>query len=233
MNRRTAEPPDPSALSLDGVVYTYMTPQAAPPRSTWPFGWWVRLDTVVKLALGVFIGSFMLIWGGMYLSRPDRTIPPYSIGSQEGTAVAIHVPPWTKEQEMAALIQRFRKVAHEHRNFGAMKIHPTTPSNPAGRYESMTLYIFTHDTWAEPAMLHRYLAAADSPSREEREFRQSFENAIRGYYRLQGEQEEGRVGPLRPVNQPDEYARQLFKGAVSDPLPASTEPIPAPSLSPL
>jgi LPS O-antigen subunit length determinant protein (WzzB/FepE family) len=37
-----------------------------------------RLDMVVKLALGVVIASFTMIWGGMYLSRPDRTIPPYS-----------------------------------------------------------------------------------------------------------------------------------------------------------
>ena len=35
-----------------------------------------RLDTVVKLALGVVVMSFTMIWGGMYLSRPDRTIPP-------------------------------------------------------------------------------------------------------------------------------------------------------------
>ena len=31
-----------------------------------------RLDMVVKLALGVLVMSFTLIWGGMYLSRPDR-----------------------------------------------------------------------------------------------------------------------------------------------------------------
>ncbi|HEV2172303.1 MAG TPA: hypothetical protein VGR71_01995, partial [Nitrospira sp.] len=55
------------------------------------------LDTVVKLALMVFFGSFALIWGGMYLSRPDRSIPPYSIGSQEGTAVSVHVPGWTSD----------------------------------------------------------------------------------------------------------------------------------------
>ncbi len=213
-----------------------MTPPASPPRSTWPFGWWSRLDTVVKLALGVFIGSFMLIWGGMYLSRPDRSIPPYSIGSQEGTAVAVHVPPWTTDEEMAALIQRFRKVAHEQRNFGAMKIQPTTPGHPAGRYDSITLYIFTHDTWAEPAMLHRYLAAVDSPVPEERDFRRSFENAMRGYYRLEGEIEEGRIGPLRTgpdADRPDPYSRELFKGKVSDPLPASTASKPTPSLSPL
>lgn len=47
-----------------------------------------KLDTVVKLGLGVFVGSFVLISVGMFLSRPDRSIPPYSVGSQEGTAVA-------------------------------------------------------------------------------------------------------------------------------------------------
>ena len=56
------------------------------------------LDTVVKMALGVLIGSFALIWGGMYLSRPDRSIPPYTIGSQEETAVAIHVPDETSDE---------------------------------------------------------------------------------------------------------------------------------------
>ena len=53
------------------------TQVSAPPKKK-------PLDTVVKLALAVFFGSFALIWGGMYLSRPDRSIPPYSIGSQEG-----------------------------------------------------------------------------------------------------------------------------------------------------
>ena len=31
-----------------------------------------KLDTVVKMGLGVFIGAFTLIWGGMFLTRPDR-----------------------------------------------------------------------------------------------------------------------------------------------------------------
>ncbi len=210
-----------------------MTPH---PHNLWPFGWWTRLDTIVKLALGVFVGSFMLIWGGMYLSRPDRTIPPYSIGSQEGTRVAMHVPPWTKDEEMAALIQRFRKIAHEHRNFGMMKIHPTTPTHPTRRYDTLTLYIFTHDTWAEPHMLHRYVAAEGAANPEERDFRKTYENAMRGYYRLEGDEEEGRIGPLKTAAVPsplDDYSRELFKGKVTDPLPAPTAPTPAPSLSPL
>ena len=69
------------------------------------------LDTVVKMALGVLFGSFALIWGGMFLSRPDRSIPPYSIGSQERTLVAVHVPSWTSDTEIETLIGRFRKSA--------------------------------------------------------------------------------------------------------------------------
>lgn len=216
-----------------------MTQPASPrhvPSSTWPFGWWSRLDTVVKLGLSVFVGSFLLIWGGMYLSRPDRSIPPYSIGSQEGAAVAVHVPPWTSDPEIETLIRRFRKVAHETRNFGAMKIQPTTPNDPKGRYQAITLYIFPHDAWAEPQMLHRYLAAADSTEPAELDFRKSFENAMRGYYSLRGDQEEGRIGPLvKDGGSPATaaYSRELFKGAVTDPLPASAEPSRAPSLSPL
>jgi hypothetical protein len=147
----------------------------------------------------------------------------------------MHVPPWTTDEQMTDLIQRFRKVAHEHRNFGMMKIQPTTPGHPQGRYELLTLFIFTHDTWAEPQMLHRYLASAQSSIREERDFRKSFENAMRGYYRLRGEEEEGRIGPLltdTPSAGPTDYSRELFKGKVTDPLPASNAPMSAPSLSP-
>ncbi|BCA55243.1 hypothetical protein W02_23830 [Nitrospira sp. KM1] len=173
------------------------------------------LDTVVKLALMVFFGSFGLIWGGMYLSRPDRSIPPYSIGSQEGTAVAIHVPAWTSDTEIQTLIERFRKVGHETRNFGPMKIRPTTPDDPKGRYRNMTIYIFTHEAWAEASILHQYVVGVD------REVRDGFRRAMRGLYRLTETEEEGRIGPL--VDGPDSaataaYSRQLFKDRLT-PLP--------------
>ena len=74
---------------------TSQSPPLSPPKKS--------LDTVVKLALMVFFGSFALIWGGMYLSRPDRSIPPYSIGSQEDTAVSVHVPAWTQPLVSPAL----------------------------------------------------------------------------------------------------------------------------------
>jgi hypothetical protein len=170
------------------------------------------LDTVVKLALMVLFGSFGLIWGGMYLSRPDRTIPPYSIGSQEGTAVAVHVPPWTSDTEIETLIERFRKVGQETRNFGPMKIRPTTPDDPGGRYRRMTIFIFTHDAWAEADILHKYLSG------EDREVREGFRKALRGFYQLTESEEEGRIGPL--VDGPDSaataaYSRQLFKEPVT------------------
>lgn len=170
------------------------------------------LDTVVKLALLVFFGSFGLIWGGMYLSRPDRSIPPYSIGSQEGSAVSVHVPSWTSDTEIQTLIERFRKVGRETRNFGPMKIRPTTPDDPKERYRRITIYIFTHEAWAEAPILHKYLTG------EDKQVRDGFRRALRGFYQLTESQEEGRIGPL--VDGPDSaataaYSRELFKGPIA------------------
>lgn len=183
------------------------------------------LDTVVKMALGVFVGSFVLIWGGMYLSRPDRSIPPYSIGSQEETAVAIHVPSWTSDREIETLIERFRKVGRESRNFGSLKVRPTTPDDPTNRYRRLTLYIFSDDTWAEPVMLHKYLTG------EDRDVRGGFGRALRGLYRLIESEEEGRIGPL--LDGPETaatqvYTRQLFKGPLVRSSVDAVEPVPAP-----
>ena len=170
------------------------------------------LDTVVKLALGVLFGAFALIWGGMFLSRPDRSIPPYSIGSQEGTAVAVHVPAWTSDTEIETLIGRFRKVGRESRNFGLMKIQPTTPGDPNGRYRRIVIYIFTHEDWTEPDVLRRYVAGSDQAIVE------GFNKSLRGFYRLDGSEEEGRIGPL--VRGGDTaataaYSRELFKGFIA------------------
>lgn len=169
------------------------------------------LDTVVKMALGVLFGSFALIWGGMFLSRPDRSIPPYSIGSQERTVVAVHVPPWTSDTEIETLIERFRKVGRENRNFGAMKIHPTTPDDLKGRYQHIAIYIFTDEGWTEPEVLHKYVTGEDAAVRE------GIERSLRGLYRLDEEDEEGRIGPIpqgKDSAATAAYSRQLFKGPV-------------------
>lgn len=183
------------------------------------------LDTVVRMAIGVFVGSFVLIWGGMYLSRPDRSIPPYSIGSQEETAVAIHVPPWTSDGEIETLIDRFRKVGRETRNFGPMKVRPTTPDDPTERYRLLTIYIFSLDAWAEPTMLHKYLIGDD------RDVRDGFRKSLRGLYQLTESEEEGRIGPLLDGSETaatQVYARQLFKGPLSVPSARGVEPTTAP-----
>lgn len=184
------------------------------------------LDTVVKLAIGVFIGSFALIWGGMYLSRPDRSIPPYSVGSQSGEIVATHIPPGTTDERLETLIRRFRKIAHQTHDFGRMKIRPTTPDDAKGRYQRVRVYIFDDDGWTDPEMLARVVAGDPAVATE-------FEKSARGYYRLIDEAEEGGLGPMPKEGETSSSTRVLFKGRVTDPLPAEAEGETDTSLSPL
>lgn len=170
-----------------------------------------KLDMVVRLGLGVFILSFALIFGGMFLTRPDRSIPPYSIGSQQAAIVAVHVPSWTSDGEIETLIRRFSKVGRETRDFGPMKIQPTTPSDFEGRYRRITIHVFADPQWTEPDVLARYLRGDDP------ELVEGFRKAVRGTYRLEGAVEEGRIGPL--LVQQDSpataaYSRVLFKGPI-------------------
>ncbi|MGQ0666670.1 MAG: hypothetical protein ACT4O4_06515 [Nitrospiraceae bacterium] len=175
------------------------------------------LDIVVKLALGVFVGSFALIWGGMYLSRPDRSIPPYSVGSQLGPIVATHVPHETTDERIESLLRRFRKVGREQHDFGFMKIHPTTPGDAGGRYRRIVIYVFDDDAWTDPAMLAKYVAGDAIVVTK-------FEKAVRGYYRLQDQEEEGGIGPLPKSDDASSATRVLFKGRVTDPLLVDEEP---------
>lgn len=184
------------------------------------------LDIVVKLALGVFIGSFALIWGGMYLSRPDRSIPPYTVGSQNGHLVAAHVPRGTTDQEIERLLKRFRKVGHQTHDFGSMKIYPTTPDDPGGRYTNILIYVFDNDGWTEPAVLAKYAAGDAAVAKE-------FERSVRGYYRLRDREEEAGLGPLSGNGEVSKSTRILFKGRVTDPLPVEAEPETGISISPM
>src|SRR5512138_731622 len=133
------------------------------------------LDTVVKFALAVFVGSFALIWGGMYLSRPDRSIPPYTVGAQSGQIVTADVPRGTTDEQVESLVKRFRKVGHETRDFGRMKIYPTTPGDPAGRYRQMVIYLFDDHGWTDPEVLAKYLAGDSNAI-------QNYQQSMRGYY---------------------------------------------------
>lgn len=198
-----------------------------------------KLDTIVKLGLGVFFGFCIMIAVGTFLTRPDRSIPPYSIGSQVGTAVAVHVPTRTRDPEIESLIYRFRKVGRETREFGLMKIWPTTPGDPEGRYRDITIYIFGRDSWAEPESLRRYVAALASETGEDQSFREAFEQAVRGFYRVEDDEEEGRIGPLigkEEIPGTAASVRVLFKGPLTAvPLDApdgtarSPSPLPASS----
>ena len=175
-----------------------------------------RLDMVVKLALGVLVMSFTLIWGGMYLSRPDRSIPPYSVGSQVGYIVAAHVPHDTTDQGIETLVKRFRKVGRQTHHFAKMKIQPTTPGDPGGWYRKIVVYVFDDYGWAEPEMLNKYLAG-------DAEVVKKYEKAMRGYYRLQDQEEEGGLGPMPKTEQASDATSILFKGLVTDPVPAELE----------
>jgi len=177
------------------------------------------MDTVVKLGLGVLIGCFTLIWGGMYLTRPDRSIPPFSVGAQEETTVSIHVPDETSDEEIEQLIERFRKIGREGRRFEPMKINPTTPDQPGDHYRRMTIYIFSDHAWTEPVTLHKYLTGED---------RGGFQRSLRGLYRLTESEEEGRIGPLPDGPETQAEVRHLFKGPLNQPSAPVVEPTPAP-----
>jgi len=152
------------------------------------------LDPVVKIGLSILFGGFVLIFGGMYLSRPDRSIPAYSNGWQEGTVVAVHVPAWTSDPEIETLIRRFRKVALATHDLRTMKIRPTTPEDPNQLYEEVTIYIFSDPSWTHPDTLHRYLVKNEG--KEEESFRVEFEKSARGGFIYIHGKTKGWLGPI-------------------------------------
>ena len=126
--------------------------------------------------------------------------------------MAVHVPSWTSDAEIEALIERFRKVGRETRNFGPMKIRPTTPDDPHGRYRRITIYVFSHKDWAEADILHKFVTGEDQSVQD------GFEKALRGLYRLDEREAEGRIGPLlkgKDSAATAAYSRQLFKEMVT------------------
>ena len=184
------------------------------------------LDIVVKFALSVFVGSFALIWGGMYLSRPDRSIPPYTVGAQSGLLVVTDVPRGTSDEELASLVKRFRKVGHHTHDFARMKIYPTTPGDPGGPYKQIMIYVFDDHGWTDPDVLAKYLAGDGAIVKD-------YERAMRGYYRLLDQEEDGGLGPMPKDGPLSAETRVLFKGRVTDPLPVEAEPEPGIAISPL
>jgi hypothetical protein len=147
------------------------------------------LDPLVKTALAISIGLIVITVVGMILTAPDRSIPPYSVMAQNGESVTVNVPPRTTDLELEALLVRFQAAGHGDRTaFARLKITPTTPGDPAGRYQRLTIYIFDNPGLAEESSLKEYLSGADPLARS------SFERGVRGMYRLTAETEYGVVG---------------------------------------
>jgi len=147
------------------------------------------LDPLVKTALTICIGLIVITVVGMILTAPDRSIPPYSVMAQDGESVTVNVPPRTSDPEIEALLVRFQAVGHGNRDgFARLKIKPTTPGDPAGRYQRLTIYVFDNPGLAEEVSLKEYLRGADPLARP------SFERGVRGTYRLTAETEFGAVG---------------------------------------
>ena len=79
------------------------------------------------------------------------------------------------------------------------------------------VYVFDDYGWAEPEMLNKYMAG-------DAEVVKKFEKAMRGYYRLYDQEEEGGIGPMPKAEGVSDATRILFKGRVTDPVPAELEP---------
>jgi hypothetical protein len=86
--------------------------------------------------------------------------------------------------------------------------------------------VFDDDGWTDPEMLAKYLSGEEKIVKE-------FEHSVRGYYRLHDQEEEGGIGPVPKGGDAPGTTRVLFKGRVTDPLPADEEPEQGISISPL
>ena len=181
-------------------------------------------DPIVRIGLTVLLGGFTLIAGGMFLSRPDRTIPPFSIGGQEGTVVAVHVPSWTSDPEIETLIRRFRKIGVTNHDFRSLKVRPTTPDDPTTLYREVVLYVFSDPRWAKPETLHRYLAtrvpaeAGNQFDVEEEAFRRQFERSARGGFIYNQGKTKGWLGPIPEPSIPEQ--RQNIQVLFDDLVPS-------------
>jgi hypothetical protein len=171
------------------------------------------LDPLVKTALTICISLIVVTVVGMILTAPDRSIPPYSVVAQLGEVVTVNVPPRTTDAEVEALLVRFQAVGREDRSrFGRLKIKPTTPDDPSGRYQRVTVYIFDNLGLAEEPALKDYVRGGDPASKA------GFERGVRGVYRVTPEAEFGALGFAPEGRTPSAStarARVLFQGKLA------------------
>jgi len=136
------------------------------------------LDPLVKTALSLSLGLILITIIGMILTAPDRSIPPYSVMAQIGESVTVSVPPNTTDPQIEALLFRFRAALENDREgFGRHKINPTTPNDPGGHYQRVTIYVLDNPGLAEESALRDYLAGDPAA-------RGAFKRSVRGIYRL-------------------------------------------------
>src|SRR5207245_10905531 len=120
-------------------------------------------------------------------------------------------PPSAWDPESGELLVRFQPLGHGSRHRCArLKSKPTTPADPAGLYQRVTIYVFANPVLAEEAALKEYLRGADPLARS------GFERAVRGLYRLTSDTELGAMGFVPESGakgeRPSVGARVLFQG---------------------
>jgi hypothetical protein len=146
------------------------------------------LDPLVKIALSLSVGLILITIIGMILTAPDRSIPPYSVTAQVEESVTVNVPPNTTDPQIEALLLRFRAAGGDDQDgFRRLKIKPTTPKDPDGLYQRVTIYILGNPGLAEETVLRDYLAGDPAA-------KGAFERSVRGLYRLTPSREIGIVG---------------------------------------
>jgi len=100
----------------------------------------------------------------------------------------VSVPPNTTDPQIEALLFRFRAALESDRDgFGRLKIKPTTPNDPGGHYQRVTIYVLDNPGLAEESVLRDYLAGDPAA-------RGAFKRSVRGIYRLTPGMEIGVLG---------------------------------------
>ena len=177
------------------------------------------LDPLVKTALSLSLGLILITIIGMILTAPDRSIPPYSVMAQMGETVTVSVPPNTTDAQIEALLFRFRAALESDRDgFGRLKIKPTTPNDPGGHYQRVTIYVLDNPGLAEESVLRDYLAGDPAA-------RGAFKRSVRGSYRLTPGIEIGVLG----YPGEDTISPSLPGSAKTEPFPAAPQALSHPS----
>jgi hypothetical protein len=109
-------------------------------------------------------------------SRTVAVLPDYN-------AVAVLVPPDTTDEQVAQLLQRFKKARHDKTL--EQYIPPTTKGNKLGPHAIANIYVFSEREWATPDTLRVVALGPHSPQDSKKKGGPTFAEAInhvRGRY---------------------------------------------------